>query len=350
MLVAKNDCENDANLNNLTKLYEFNLANKYYGEKIEYKWNSDLIEQQNELLTKHSRRFSIDLTPNLFYSNSKLIDLLIKSDVSKYCEFKLIKRLLTFKETEINNETSSIQSSSFGSNSGGGDGAIMLEQVPTSRSDIFKATNLTMIEKRLLMKFINSVINEEKEAEEDVLTTSVTFNDLLNKHNLTKRLSNYILNAIAMCSPSVNYKEGVYKCKMYMKSVGRYGDSPFLYQMYGIGELTQAFSRLSAVFGTIYYLNLKTNSIKYDDSSEKNDNKRFVEGIYVDLKSSNQQQNEKFFKCKHLIVNFNYLNYEIDNMSSNRHDISKCILITNKSLFNVNANEEGKNDNNEASY
>lgn len=40
-----------------------------------------------------------------------------------------------------------------------------------------------------------------------------------------------------------------------MESVGRFGDSPFLWTLYGSGELSQCFARLCAVFGGIYCLN-----------------------------------------------------------------------------------------------
>jgi RAB protein geranylgeranyltransferase component A len=37
-------------------------------------------------------------------------------------------------------------------------------------------------------------------------------------------------------------------------SLGRFGNTPFLWPMYGSGELPQAFCRLCAVFGGVYYL------------------------------------------------------------------------------------------------
>ncbi len=270
-----------------TTLYKKNLQEKFYSNSFEYKWNSEINE--DEFLKTHNRRFSIDLNANLFYSKSKLIDLLIQSDVSKYCEFKLIRSLLTLSFTE-NRES------------------IKLERIPTSRSDIFKSTSLTMIEKRLLMKFITSCVEDETKAEE-----KIDFKTFLNKFNLTQRLQDYILNSIAMCPEDVLANDGIIKCKKYFKSIGRYGDSPFLYQIYGINELSQAFSRLSAVFGGIFYLNLKLCSIN-------------PENIVVNLGN----ETEKTFKYKSLISNLNYLNYEI---IGERFDISRCILLTNKSVF-----------------
>ena len=48
---------------------------------------------------------------------------------------------------------------------------------------------------------------------------------------------------------------------LYMDSVGRYGDSPFLYPIYGLGGLPEAFSRLCAIHGGTYMLNTEVNEI-----------------------------------------------------------------------------------------
>jgi RAB protein geranylgeranyltransferase component A len=281
----------------LSKLYESNLKSNFYSNSIEYKWNLENQEEIDAFIMKYNRKFVIDLHPNLFYSQSKLINLLIQSDVSKYCEFKLIKRLLTcsFNESKL-----------------------QLEQIPTSRSDIFKSKNLSMVEKRILMKFITFCVDEATPQP----SLATTLGEYLDTFNLTERLRNYILNAIAMCPAGINVDEGIQRCRKYFKSIGRYGDSPFLYQIYGTNELTQAFSRLSAVFGAIFYLNLPICSIKIDQESNQ------VDGVVVDLPN----EKEKLFKCKNLITNLNYLKYEV---VGERFEVSKCVLITNKSFFNV---------------
>jgi Rab GDP dissociation inhibitor len=39
---------------------------------------------------------------------------------------------------------------------------------------------------------------------------------------------------------------------MYMKSLARYGKSPYIYPLYGLGELPQGFARLAAIYGGTY--------------------------------------------------------------------------------------------------
>jgi Rab GDP dissociation inhibitor len=56
------------------------------------------------------------------------------------------------------------------------------------------------------------------------------------------------------------------QCKLYGLSVAVCGDSPYYYPKYGIGELGQAFARLSAVFGAVYILNKPVDELTFDDA------------------------------------------------------------------------------------
>ena len=46
--------------------------------------------------------------------------------------------------------------------------------------------------------------------------------------------------------------------------MGKYGDSPFLYPLYGLGGLPESFSRLCAIHGGTYMLNTNVNEILFD--------------------------------------------------------------------------------------
>jgi Rab GDP dissociation inhibitor len=47
--------------------------------------------------------------------------------------------------------------------------------------------------------------------------------------------------------------------------LGKYGDSPFLYPIYGLGGLPESFSRLCAIHGGTYMLNTKVDEILLKD-------------------------------------------------------------------------------------
>jgi len=59
--------------------------------------------------------------------------------------------------------------------------------------------------------------------------------------------------------------EPVKKVRLYGESVLRYGNSPYIYPLYGLGEMPQGFARLSAIYGGTYMLNKPVEEIIYKD-------------------------------------------------------------------------------------
>jgi len=49
-----------------------------------------------------------------------------------------------------------------------------------------------------------------------------------------------------------------------MDSIGRYGDSPFIYPLYGLGGIPESFSRMCAIHGGTFMLNTDIDKILYD--------------------------------------------------------------------------------------
>ena len=46
--------------------------------------------------------------------------------------------------------------------------------------------------------------------------------------------------------------------------MARYGKSPYIYPLYGLGELPQGFARLSAIYGGTYMLNTHVDEVAYE--------------------------------------------------------------------------------------
>jgi Rab GDP dissociation inhibitor len=51
---------------------------------------------------------------------------------------------------------------------------------------------------------------------------------------------------------------------LYTASMARYGKSPYIYPLYGLGELPQSFARLSAIYGGTYMLDKSIDEIVTD--------------------------------------------------------------------------------------
>ncbi len=125
--------------------------------------------------------------------------------------------------------------------------------------------------------------------------------------------------------------------KRFLRSVGRFGDSPFLFALYGSGELPQCFCRMSAVFGGLYYLNMTIDTFNVNKETNTIESIKTKHGNYDNIAKSNELE----FSCKHLIMDSSYVPKEYFN-EKNQSYISRCMLITNKSLFNVNEQSDAK--------
>ena len=69
--------------------------------------------------------------------------------------------------------------------------------------------------------------------------------------------------AAQACGPTMD------RIKLYMYSIARYGNSPFIYPVYGLGGLPEGFSRLSALHGGTYMLNRGVDGFIFDESTGK---------------------------------------------------------------------------------
>jgi len=199
------------------------------------------VEWNSEKFAANSRKFNIDLVPRILFSRGSLVELLISSNISRYTEFKPVTRVLT----RLNG---------------------VLEQVPSSRSDVFNTTHISVVEKRILMKFLTAAMAQNQEGNVD---GSESFVSYLKSQHLTENLTHFVLHAIAMVRPNVSRAEGMEATRKFLSSLGRFGPTPFLWSNYGVGELPQAFCRLCAVYGGVYYLGRGVSGISIEDEEAK---------------------------------------------------------------------------------
>jgi len=101
---------------------------------------------------------------------------------------------------------------------------------------------------------------------------TLTARDLLASFSLEENTIDFIGHAVALYTsdaflglPSHDF---VMKCKLYMDSIGLYGNSPFLYPVYGIGGIAEGFSRLSAIYGGTFMLNKPVDEILFGEDGK----------------------------------------------------------------------------------
>ena len=73
--------------------------------------------------------------------------------------------------------------------------------MPTSRSEVFKTNQLTMIEKRVMMQFIQACMKEDefKEASDGLDLENLSFKQFTELKKWSPVVKDYLLNAVAMC-------------------------------------------------------------------------------------------------------------------------------------------------------
>ncbi|KAF2981499.1 hypothetical protein EK904_002873 [Melospiza melodia maxima] len=252
-------------------------------------------------IVREGRRFNIDLVSKLLYSRGLLIDLLIKSNVSRYAEFKNATRVLAFREGKV-------------------------EQVPCSRADVFNSRQLTMVEKRMLMKFLTFCLDYEQHPEEYQEHESSTFAEFLQTRKLTPSLQHFILHSIAMVAQTESSTlQGLQATKKFLQCLGRYGNTPFLFPLYGQGEIPQCFCRLCAVFGGIYCLRHAVRCLVLDRASGR-------------CKAIVDQFGQRI-SANYFIVEDSYLSESTCTNVCYRQ-ISRAVLITDQSVLNTDSEQQ----------
>lgn len=231
------------------------LGNREIVENIEMTWIPRGKDEEKPMKTQleeasQMRRFSIDLVPKILLSKGAMVQTLCDSQVSHYAEFKLVNRQLCPTETP--------------------EAGITLNPVPCSKGEIFQSNALSILEKRALMKFITFCTQwSTKDTEEGrkLLAEHADrpFSEFLEQMGVGKTLQSFIINTIGILQQRPTAMTGMLASCQFMDSVGHFGPSPFLFPLYGCGELSQCFCRLAAVFGSLYCLGRPVQAIVKKD-------------------------------------------------------------------------------------
>jgi Rab proteins geranylgeranyltransferase component A len=154
----------------------------------------------------------------VLFSSGGLVELLVSSNISRYAEFRAVDRIASHFDNKI-------------------------ITVPCSRADVFNNKDLNVVEKRILMKFMQTCMNSSENTELVEHFNEKTFKEFLQSQKLTGKLLHFVLYSIAMADEQTKCCDGIENVKKFLKSLGRYGNTSFLFPMYGSGEMPQCFCR-----------------------------------------------------------------------------------------------------------
>lgn len=127
---------------------------------------------------------------------------------------------------------------------------------------------MSLFEKRRCQKFFKFVqkFKEEDQTTHKYYQPDLTFNQLTEKYGLEPNTLDFLGHAIALYTDNTFKNkpalEVIQKIQLYMDSVGRFGDSPFIYPVYGLSGIPESFSRKSAVYGGTYMLSVTVNKLE----------------------------------------------------------------------------------------
>lgn len=211
-----------------------------------------------------SRAYTLSLSPQLIYSRSSLLPVLISSKVFRQLEFQAvgswwIQKIGTGTESGVDAAESA---------------PATLYRVPGSREDVFADKVISVKSKRTLMRFLRHVSkgpqDDDETLEEDLSSPLPDY--LSSKFQVPEELHNPLLSlALAQKSPQETPASyAVPRIKRHLASIGVFGPGfgSLLTKWGGGSEIAQVGCRALAVGGGVYVLNTGIQSIMGSPDSD----------------------------------------------------------------------------------
>jgi Rab GDP dissociation inhibitor len=277
--------------------------NKYYGgesasitplEEFFDKFNlpKDAVNEYGK-----TRDWNVDLIPKFLMANGQLVKLLIHTGVTRYLEFKSLEGSYVYKQGKI-------------------------YKVPATETEALASSLMGMFEKRRFRNFLIFVQDfniEDTRTWKEVDPNKWTAAQLFEKFGLDKETADFTGHALALYRDddylSQPCLEFINRVKLYSESLARYGKSPYLYPLYGLGELPQGFARLSAIYGGTYMLDKPVDEIIFDENGR-------VTGV---------KSGDEVAKCKQVYCDPSYVPNKVTKVGQ----VVRCICLLNHPIPNT---------------
>jgi len=239
----------------------------------------------------------VDLIPKFLMANGQLVKLLIHTGVTRYLEFKSVEGSYVYKGGKIS-------------------------KVPVDEREALASDLMGMFEKRRFknfLVFVQDYREDDPKTWKDVDPNNTNMAQVYEKFGLDKNTADFTGHALALHRDDEYLTKPCYdtirRIKLYSDSLARYGKSPYLYPMYGLGELPQGFARLSAIYGGTYMLDKPIDEIIYDDS-----------GKVVGVKSGGEMA-----RCKQLYCDPTYVPDRVEKVSK----VVRCVCLMDHPIPNT---------------
>jgi Rab GDP dissociation inhibitor len=206
-----------------------------------------------------NRDWNIDLVPKFVMAEGDLVKILQKTRVSRYLEWMSCDRSYVYQPTDA----------------GLFSAAKLIHSVPTTATEGLKSGLMGIMEKQRFINFVNFIgqwEDAQPSTHQEIDPSRHTMGQVYAKFGLQPETITFIGHAVAMHNNDeyIGKAAGltIQKCKLYLYSLMRYGGSPFIYPIYGLGGLPEGFSRLSAINRGTYMLNKPVDGFVYDDEGK----------------------------------------------------------------------------------
>jgi len=252
---------------------------------------------------QQQRKYSIDLLPKFLMANGKMVQLLLHTDVTRYLQFKSVDGSFVLKDKKI-------------------------MKVPATEKEALASNLMGFFEKNRFknyLLFCNEFDERTPKTHSSIGATTPT-RVMLKKYSLDDTTQDVIGHALCLYRDETWLDEPAWKTisktKLYMDSLRHYGKSPYLYPIYGLGDLPQGFARLSAIYGGTYMLSKPVEGFQFDDTGR-------VIGVIAEGETA---------RCKAVIGDPSYFEGKVQKIG----DIVRCICILNHPIPQTSEAESGQ--------
>lgn len=198
-----------------------------------------------------NRDYNVDLIPKFIMATGQLTKMLLHTKVTRYLDFKSIAGSYVYKGGKI-------------------------LKVPATPEEALVSPLMGLFEKRRFRKFLLFIDHykiDDVNTHEGRNLQQMTMRQLYEDFGLQPDTHQFISHAMCLQLDERHMDQPalatVQELQTYCYSLSRYGTSPYIYPIYGLGGLPEGFSRICAIHGGTFMLNQDIDEIVYDDTTGK---------------------------------------------------------------------------------